>query len=359
MIIVRSDPSFQGNIYNHYLTLLCLRIVVWEESQAFCGDFGVTVTKVPDSACSSTYSYSIPTTYPTDIGLWWFSQLCPTCPKLTKWILASYLSSLTATANATATATAKPITLTNTISISGGQVTTVTITYTPTATGTAGDTSTSGTDISSNGKKTSSSLSQGAKIGIGVGAGVGGLAIIGGIIALIVYCCTRHRRKTNAAGAIATTSTTAYTPVNTVGDDKADAAVIPMYNELKPELDAQEQEQQRLQQQIEQLQHQLQNQQHNPAAVPASALPAGLAAHISPISPISERPSSTATGRTSELHSESQGYYQYPGGAQELGGVSPYQQQYQYHAGVVTQVEMPGEQGQEQGQQEHMRYELQ
>jgi hypothetical protein len=301
--------------------------------------------------------------------LWWFSQLCPTGPKLTLLILASYLSSLTATANATATATASPITLTNTISISGGQVTTVTITYTPTATGTAGDasatgsssdTSTSGTDISSNGKKTSSGLSQGAKIGIGVGAGVGGLAIIGGIIALIVYCCTRHRRKTNAgAGAIATTSTTAYTPVNTVGDDKADAAVIPMYNELKPELDAQEQEQQRLQQQIEQLQHQLQNQQHNPAAVPASALPAGLAA---PISPISERPSSTATGRTSELHSESQGYYHYPGEAQELGGVSPYQQQYQYHPGVVTQVEMPGDQGHVPGQdqgQGHIRYELQ
>jgi hypothetical protein len=130
-----------------------------------------------------------------------------------------------------------------------------------------------------------------------------------------------------------------------------------MYNELKPELDAQQvQEEQRLQQQIDQLQQQLQQQQqqHNPAAVPTSALPAGLAAPITPVS-------DDTTGRTSELHSESQGYYQYPGeGAQELGGVSPYQQQYQYHQGVVTQVEMPGDQGQGQGQgQGQTRYELQ
>lgn len=142
-----------------------------------------------------------------------------------------------------------------------------------------------------------------------------------------------------------------------MGDDKANTTVIPMYNELKPELDAQQEaEQQRLQQQIDQLQQQLQQQQqqHNPAAVPASALPAGLAA---PSSPISDE-----SGRTSELHSESQGYYQYPGGgAQELGGVSPYhQQQYQYHQGVVTQVEMPGDQGHVTGQnQGNVRYELQ
>ena len=135
-------------------------------------------------------------------------------------------------------------------------------------------------------------------------------------------------------------------------EDKANAAVIPMYNELKPELDAQQEaEQQRLQQQIDQLQQQLQQQQqqqqqHNPAAVPASAFPAGLAAPNSPIH--------DGSGRTSELYSESQGYYQHPGGgAQELGGVSPYQhQQYQYHQGVVTQAELPGD-------RDNIRYELQ
>lgn len=139
-----------------------------------------------------------------------------------------------------------------------------------------------------------------------------------------------------------------------MGDDKANETVIPMYNELKPELDSQQvAEQQRLQQQIDQLQQQLQ-QQHNPAAVPASALPAGLAAPISPVS--------DGTGRTSELHSDSQGYYQYPGGGvQELGGVSSYQQQqqqqYQHHQRVVTHVEMPGHvPGQGEGQ---TRYELQ
>lgn len=156
-----------------------------------------------------------------------------------------------------------------------------------------------------------------------------------------------------------TSTTTAYTPVNTVEDDKANETVIPIYNELKPELDSQQvAEQQRLQQQIDQLQQQLQQQQqqHNPAAVPASALPPGLAAPISPVS--------DGTGRTSELHSESQGYYQYPGGeVQELGGAS-YQQQYQYHQGVMTQVEMPGDQGhgsgQPQGQEQgNIRYELQ
>jgi hypothetical protein len=139
-----------------------------------------------------------------------------------------------------------------------------------------------------------------------------------------------------------------------VGDDKANETVIPMYNELKPELDSQQvAEQQRLQQQIDQLQQQLQ-QQHNPAAVPASALPPGLAAPRSPVS--------DGTGRTSELHSESQGHYQYPGGgAQELGGVSyQQQQQYQYHQGVVTQAEMPGDQGHVPGQGEgQTRYELQ
>lgn len=133
-----------------------------------------------------------------------------------------------------------------------------------------------------------------------------------------------------------------------VGDDKPNTAVIPVYNEFKPELDAQQvAEQQREQQRLQQ------QQQHNPAAVPASALPAGLAAPISP--------TSDEAGRISEMQSESQGYYQYPSaGAQELGGVSYQQQQSHYHQGVVTQAEMPGDQGLVPGHgQGQTRYELQ
>ncbi|EED18564.1 hypothetical protein TSTA_122930 [Talaromyces stipitatus ATCC 10500] len=243
--------------------------------------------------------------------------------------------------------TASASIFTNTIPISNGQVTTVTITYAPAATssagnttaisspsdtptsGNSGDSSSSGSSISSNAQKSSSGLSTGAKIGIGVGAGVGGLAIIGGIIALIVYCCARRRRETTAVG-----TNIVYAPANNAEDDKADAPVVtPIYHEHKPELDSQQQEQ-RLQQQVH-------DQQHNPA---------GLAA---PVSPVSDDPSST-TGRTSELHSESQGYYQSPdGGAQELGAVSSYQHHYQYHLGVVTQAEMPADQGQGHGNTRH------
>lgn len=248
-----------------------------------------------------------------------------------------------------ASITAKASTMTNTTTIASGQVSTVTITYaaatetsTSTSTGSSNDGNSSSSDSSTNSQKTSGGLSTGAKIGIGVGAGVGGLALIGGIIAWIVYCCTR-RRKAQATGTTATA--TAYTPVDMMAAQKPNDEVTALYSDHKPELDSAQQQQ--LQPQPFGSSPYQQQHQHNPAAVPGSALPAGLAG---PISPVSDHPSTT---ETSELHSQSQGYYHSPdGGAQEMNAMAAYQS----HQGVVTQAEMPNSQIYD---QHYTRYELQ
>ncbi|OKL61988.1 hypothetical protein UA08_02550 [Talaromyces atroroseus] len=322
----------------HLVSTCCVRAncdseddsLVFDDSQSFCDAYGVAITKIPDSECTSTFGASVATA------------------------TATATATGTGTGTGSATVTAEPFTVTNTVSISNGRVTTVTFTYSPSATSTAsagssssgGSTSNSDNDngssdsgsstsAASNGKN-HSGLSQGAKIGIGVGAGVGGLAIIAGIIWLSVYCCCAGRRR-KSPPASSSSAATAYTPVNTSGDqqdEKPAAAVNLMVSDSKPELDAQQVQQPQQQQQA--LSTLSQAQQHNPAAVPSSALPAAYAAPISPIDGDRGRTSFAPTG-SSGGHNY---YYQSPdGGVQEMSGTSSYR----YDTAVATQAEMPAD----------------
>lgn len=366
----------------HLVTACCVRAncdstedaEVLADSQALCEEYGVAVTDLPASACTSTWGVSSTVASATGSA---------TTATTTTTSTSSAADTDTTAATATEAVTVEAFTITDIITDYNGPVTTEIFTYfvtipvltadaaSSTSTGSSSSdsgssssgnsnndgSSSSGSDSSSstNNKKASSGLSEGAKIGIGVGAGVGGLIIIGAIVGLIVYfCCVKKRRNARSSTAETATAaaTTSYTPVSLVPDPQDEkvnaAAIATVYNGNKPEMDAQQLQQRRSVSPMNEALQQ-QHQQHNPAAVPSSALPAAYAGPVSPTT-ASSNPSLLTTPGANELHSDQTYYYRSPdGGAQELSGLSSYQ----YHPGVVTQAEMSAE-----GQEYVTRYEL-